>query len=54
MYEGGVGRGTGGIKCGEDGGREYWEDNWKLGVSLEGARSLVHWKLPGIYEGDPS
>jgi hypothetical protein len=34
---GGLRVGTGGIRCGEDGGREYWERQLELGSSL-GAR----------------
>ena len=29
-------------------------NNWNLGSFLELARNLVQWKLPGIYESDPS
>lgn len=35
---------------GEDHGREGWENNSELGVSLGQAGILVKWKLSGIYE----
>lgn len=45
-----VGKGTGGMRLGEGGERQYYEDN--RGFSRM-TRNLAQWKLSGTYEGDP-
>jgi len=46
--------GTGGMKLGEHRGRETDRQLDWAGESLGPARNPGPWKLPGIYEGDPS
>lgn len=45
--------GTGEIRLGKDGGREYWETDLELGGCQGHGGNLVQWKLLEIYKGDP-
>jgi hypothetical protein len=44
--------GTDGIRCGKDRGREYYEQDWNLIVSLGRDRNLGQGKLLIIDKGD--
>jgi len=46
--------GTGGIRLWKIEKKSTRRNNWNWGTFLGWARNLVQWKLPGIYEDDPS
>lgn len=49
----GIGRGW--IRHGGLEGEDMQRDDWNCGAAREcDVKKLVQWKVPGIYEGDPS